>query len=342
MGRPALRLGRRGGTDSLAGPAALADRRGRFALRRPVRLRRQSAPDLAGGAAARRVSPRLGLRGPADASEGSDRLRRRDPVEGPDPAPVLGPFRLPRRRARTRRARSVSPRARAGGLARGLDAVFGAQGALRGPRLARLGRGPARARCGRPRAGLGRARGRDLLPGVPPVPVLPAVGPGPDVGARAGHHGHGRHADLRLPRQRRRVGASRPLPARRVSPARGGLGSPARLLLGDRPALGQSALPLGALRGDGLRLVGGADPGEPAALRPPSHRSLPRVCGVLVGPGDGDDGDQRKLAAGPRSEALRRRARRARRRAASDRRGGPRTSSPTRSATCSPSSACPG
>ena len=68
----------------------------------------------------------------------------------------------------------------------------------------------------------------------------------------------------------------------------------------------------------------GADPGEPAALRPPAHRSLPRVRGVLVGPGDGGDRAQRKLAAGPRREALRRRARGARRRAAADRRRGPR------------------
>ena len=63
--------------------------------------------------------------------------------------------------------------------------------------------------------------------------------------ARAGRRPHRRHADLRRPRQRRRLAAPRAVPPRRARRADGGRRRAARLLQRHRPALGQPALPLG-------------------------------------------------------------------------------------------------
>ena len=122
---------------------------------------------------------------------------------------------------------------------------------------------------------------RDGLRAVRPVPLLSPVGARSPGGAAARHRRRGRHPDLRRARQRRRLGAPGPLPARRDRPAHGGRRRAARLLQRDRPALGQPALPLGRPAGGGLRLVDRAHPLVPRALRPRAHRPLPRVLRVL-------------------------------------------------------------
>jgi 4-alpha-glucanotransferase len=55
----------------------------------------------------------------------------------------------------------------------------------------------------------------------------------------------------------------------------------ARLFLGDRPALGQSALPLGAYRGGRFPLVDRTHAHPARTVRPDPHRPLPRFRGAL-------------------------------------------------------------
>ena len=106
-------------------------------------------------------------------------------------------------------------------------------------------------------------------------------------GSRDPHHG--RHADLRGPRQRRRVGAPRSVrPARRRRAARRGRRA-ARLLQRDRPAVGQSALSVGSHEGRRLRVVDRALAHDARARRPRAPRSLPRLRRLLGGARRCDD-----------------------------------------------------
>ena len=141
-------------------------------------------------------------------------------------------------------------------VARRLRAVHGAQGRARRRRLASLAAG--RSSCARPEA-LAEARVR-LAKAVRARAVLRSTcssSSGARLRAalpRARHPHHGRHADLRRPRQRRRLGPPRAVPPRGRRHARARRGRAARLLQRHRPALGQPALPLGrASRGTGYR-----------------------------------------------------------------------------------------
>ena len=193
------------------------------------------------------------------------------------------PPRVPPLRARSPRLRGV-PRG-PGALARRLRPLHGVEGGPPGGRRGRPGspswsiREPkALARC---RAEL--ARGDPLLR-VRPVRLRPAVA----VAARgvpgAGDPADRRRADLRRAGQCRRLGAARPVPARRGGSPALRRGGPARLLQRDGPALGEPALSLGGARRGEVRLVDRPAEGHDRARGPGPARPLPRVPGLLGGP----------------------------------------------------------
>ena len=267
----------------MAGAAARADGLRRFAVLVLLGLRGQSAARLA------RPARRAGAARPGGApprprlSEAHGGLRAREAAspaaagEGGRGLRAAGRRREPRGPGRVRGA--------ARRVARRLRAVHGAQARERRSSLEHLGQSTRRARSGRararpPRARAGRARG-----GVRAVRVLRAVGGGSGRGPRARHPHHGRRADLRRTRQRRRLGASGHLPARprrpRGVPGRGA----ARLLQRHRPALGQPALPLGRARAHRLRLVDRPHARQLRARGPRPARPLPRLRGLLGGAG---------------------------------------------------------
>ncbi len=100
---------------------------------------------------------------------------------------------------------------------------------------------------------------------------------------RPRHPPDGRPADLRGPRLGRGLGPSgalRPRRKRLAAPRRRGA---ARLLQQRRPALGQSALQLAADGARRLPLVAGAAARQPAADRPGAARPLPRLRRLLAG-----------------------------------------------------------
>ncbi len=88
-----------------------------------------------------------------------------------------------------------------------------------------------------------------------PVALPPAVGACAAGRAAPRHRPRRRRADLRLARQRRRLGASGALRARRGGSARSPGRRASRLFQRNGPALGISALPLGPSARDGIRVV---------------------------------------------------------------------------------------
>ena len=243
-------------------------------------------------------------------------LRRRHRLEAAASRQGLRALRGEGRRPRQREAFDGFRRAR-GGLARRLRALHGRS---RRPTGARPGTSwDRRARGARRRAPSARPRDEheDRDPRALPSSSSSSSSSGRACGSAARERGirdHGRHPDLRRPRQRRRVGAPRAVPPRRRTAAPALVaGVPPDYFSATGQLWGNPALPLGRARALGLRVVDRALPREPAARRPRAPRPLPRLRGLLGDSGRRADGGERPLGEGAgrrrSSDALRARAR---------------------------------
>ena len=187
------------------------------------------------------------------------------------------------------RRRSTAFCAANGGLARRLRALHGAEGGARRRGLDGVGRRHPAARARRRSRAGAREHGATRSARTQFAQFLFFAQWGAlqrRAAATRGIAHHGRHPDLRRPRQRGRLGAPRAVPPRRRRPPERRGRRAARLLQRDRPALGQSHLPLGrdgARRGFDWwveRFRADVRAGGPRAPRP-----LPRLRGLLGGPG---------------------------------------------------------
>ena len=267
-------------------------------------LRGEPAPGRPRHAGRGGPAPGVGPGPSAGRPRGRRGLRRRARLQAAAPRPRVPRLREGGERRPARRLRGLPPRALR--LAAGLRALHRGQGSARRRVVDGLGEGHPRAGAGGARPLAARARGGGAEPRVRPVPVLRAV-EGPQARRqRAQRPRHGRHPDLRRPRQRRRVGAPRPVPADGGRQARVRGRRPAGLLQRHRPAVGKPAVPLGPHGGVGVRVVDRALPRHPRPGGPRARRPLPRVRGLLEGARRRRDGRARGMGEGARRAALRR------------------------------------
>ena len=190
-------------------------------------------------------------------------------------------------------------------LARRLCAVHGAQGRPRSRRVDEVGSGHCRAATRGSRAVVTRPGARDSTPQADAVSVLRSVGARPRALPRTLDRHSGRSANLRGPRQRRRLVAPRSLSSRPHGTADGRGGRTTRLLQCHRPALGQSALRLEAPRANRLRMVDRSGSHDADARRSRTTRSFPRVCRLVGNSRRRHDRHSRRMEARTRCGAVR-------------------------------------
>ena len=183
-------------------------------------------------------------------------------------------------------------------LAGRLRAVHGRQGGARARRLDGMGGRHRATRSIGDGALVGPLRSRDPAAQTDAVPVLRSVAARARRLPRAIDRDHGRSANLRRARQRRRLGAARVVPSRLRRPTGRAHRCAARLLQRDRPVVGESPLPLGCPQADRIRLVDRALSCPAGAGRSRPHRSLPWIRGIVGNPARRDDGHSRRMGEG--------------------------------------------
>ncbi len=256
-----------------------------------------------------RVRVRGRARRPARLSVAGGRFRRRGPLEGRAPAPLLDALWRQRLGRRQGSAGGVHPGAPARAVARGLGAVCRVEARLRRPALVRLGDGSRGPRSGRAASSVPRGGRRDALSDLPPVRLLPAVESGPRGRRTRGIQIVG-DMPIYVAYDSADVWAHPELFAldERGRPDRGRRRA-ARLLLRHRTALGQPALSLGcACSADGYAWWIDRIRGEPLAS-PTSFASTTSAASPRTGrcPPSDRTALNGRWVPGPGPRALRRR-----------------------------------